>query len=87
MARRVKLGSSVIIGKDLWLNIVPEAAGEINIVIDDNCCSGIRSWISAKNHIHLERDVSFGPSLLSMDHRHAKENPNMPIREQPPSGR
>ena len=85
MARRIKLGNSVIIGKDVWLNVIPEATDEINIVIDDNCCLGPRTWISAKNHIHLERDVNIGPSVLIMDHGHAYEDPNVPIRNQPPT--
>ena len=83
MARRIKLGNSVIMGKDVWLNIVSDATGDLNIVIDDNCCLGARSWISAKNLIHLERDVNLGPSVLIMDHGHAYENPNMPISKQP----
>jgi acetyltransferase-like isoleucine patch superfamily enzyme len=83
MAHRIKLGNSVIMGKDVWLNIVPEATGDLNIVIDDNCRLGARSWISAKNLIHLERDVNLGPSVLIMDHGHAYENPNMPISKQP----
>ena len=85
MACRVKLGNSVIIGKDVWLNIIPEATDEINIVIDDNCCLGPRTWISAKNHIRLERDVKVGPSVLIMDHGHAYVNPDVPIRNQPPT--
>jgi acetyltransferase-like isoleucine patch superfamily enzyme len=82
MARRIKLGSSVVMGKDVWLNIIPEATGEVNIVIDDNCCIAARSWISAKNHIHLERDVNVAPSVLIMDHGHAYENIALPIRKQ-----
>lgn len=85
MARRIKLGNSVVISKDVWLNIIPEATEEINIIIDDNCHLGPRSWISAKNRIHLEQDVSLGPSVLIMDHGHAYENPNLPISKQPPT--
>jgi acetyltransferase-like isoleucine patch superfamily enzyme len=59
-----------MIGKDVWLNIIPGATGEVNIVIDDNCCLAARSWISAKNHIHLGRDVNLAPSVLIMDHNH-----------------
>jgi acetyltransferase-like isoleucine patch superfamily enzyme len=89
MARRVKIGNSVSLGKDVWLNIIPEATDEINIVIDDNCLIAPRSWISAKNLIHLERDVLIEPSVLIMDHGHVYENPNKPIRKQPatPGGR
>jgi acetyltransferase-like isoleucine patch superfamily enzyme len=82
MAPRIKLGSSVVMGKDVWLNIIPEATGEVNIVIDDNCCIAARSWISARNHIHLERDVDIAPSVLIMDHNHAYDNIALPIRKQ-----
>lgn len=82
MARRIKLGNSVTIGKDVWFNIIPEATDEINIAIDDHCRIGPRSWISAKNQIRLERDVILEPSVLIMDHSHAYENPNVPIKKQ-----
>lgn len=85
MARRIKLGNRVSIGKDAWLNIIPEATDEINIIIEDNCSLAPRSWISARNHIHLERDVKVDPSVLIMDHGHAYVNPNVPIRNQPPT--
>jgi acetyltransferase-like isoleucine patch superfamily enzyme len=85
MAPRMQLGNSVTIGKDVWLNIIPEATEEINIIIDDNCSLGPRSWISARNHIHLEQDVKVGPSVLIMDHGHTYVNPNVPIRTQPPT--
>lgn len=84
-ARRVKLGNSVIMGKDVWLNIIPLATGEVNIVIDDNCCLAARTWISARNHIHLERDVKVGPSVLIMDHNHAYDNVALPIIKQGPT--
>ena len=88
MARRIKLGNSVIMGKDVWLNVVSDT-DEVTIVIDDNCCIAARSWISAKNHIHLERDVNLGPSALIVDHNHSYENTELPIRKQgaTPGGR
>jgi len=76
------LGSSVIIRKDAWLNVLPEASGELNIVIDDNCCVAARNIISAKNYIHLERDVILASSVLIMDHNHAFEDVTRPIRDQ-----
>jgi acetyltransferase-like isoleucine patch superfamily enzyme len=84
MARRIVLGNSVTIGKDAWLNIIPEAKNEVNIIIEDNCRIGARSWISAKNQIHIERDVHLGPSVLIVDHGHAYEDPTVPIKKQPP---
>lgn len=84
MARRIKIGDSVIIAKDVWLNIIPECTDDVNILIEDNCRIAAWSWISAKNQIHLERDVVVGPSVLIMDHGHSYENPNVPIAKQPP---
>ena len=83
MAPRIKLGNSVTVGKDVWLNIIPEATDPLNIIIDDHCRIAARTWISAKNHIHIERDVTIAPEALIMDHGHAYENPNLSIRRQP----
>lgn len=83
-APQIKLGSSLIIKKDVWLNVIVEATGEPKIIIDDNCWIGARSIISAKNCIHLERDVTLDTSVLIMDHGHAYEDIGRPIREQPP---
>ncbi len=83
-APQIKLGSSVIIKKDVWLNVIVEATGEPKIIIDDNCWIGARSIISAKNYIHLEHDVTLDTSVLIMDHGHAYEDIGRPIREQPP---
>jgi acetyltransferase-like isoleucine patch superfamily enzyme len=85
IAPRVRLGSSVIIGKDAWLNIIPEATGDVNIVIDDNCYLAARTCISAKNHIHLERNVTVAPSVLIMDHSHFYEWTQLPIKKQKPT--
>jgi acetyltransferase-like isoleucine patch superfamily enzyme len=82
IASRIKLGSAVNIKKDTWLNIVPEASGELNIFIDDGCLIGARSVISAKNYIHLEKDVIVSSSALIMDHNHAFDDINGAIRDQ-----
>jgi acetyltransferase-like isoleucine patch superfamily enzyme len=81
-AHRIKLGNCVLIKKDSWLNIPDEAQGGVNIVIDDDCAIGSRSILSAKNFIHIERDVIFGSSVLITDHNHAYEDINLPIRQQ-----
>jgi acetyltransferase-like isoleucine patch superfamily enzyme len=82
MANRIKIGNSVVIRKDAWLNIIPEANNDINIILEDNCVIGARNVISAKNRIHLERDVMLATSVLIMDHNHAHEDPDLPIRFQ-----
>ncbi|MGA8439331.1 MAG: acyltransferase [Candidatus Sulfotelmatobacter sp.] len=76
------LGNSLIIRKDAWLNILPEATGELNLVIDDNCVISARTVISAKNFIHIEHDVIMATSVLIMDHNHAYEDITLPIRAQ-----
>lgn len=83
-AHRIKLGRDVCIGKDVWLNVARsrDSQNDPAIVIDDNCTIARGSMISAKNSIHFERDVLFGPSALIMDHSHAYEDVTQPIRDQ-----
>jgi acetyltransferase-like isoleucine patch superfamily enzyme len=86
IAHKIKLGNSVIIRKDVWLNtwldILPEASDDLSIVIDDNCLIGARDVISAKNLIHIERDVIIGTSVLIQDHNHVYEDIKLPIKAQ-----
>ena len=72
IARHIKIGNSVSIDRDVWLNIpyVPETSDPV-IIIDDGCKIGRRVLISAKNRIHVERDTIFAPNVLLMDHNHA----------------
>ena len=88
-APQIKFGSSVIVKKDVWLNVIVEATGEPKIIIDDNCRLGARSILSAKNYIHLECDVTLDTSVLIMDHSHGYEDISRPCRDQfpPPGGR
>ena len=82
MAARIALGKSVTISKDAWLNVIPEATNELNIIIDDGCCVSARTVISAKNCIHLETGVTIAPSVLIQDHSHFYESIHLPIRKQ-----
>jgi acetyltransferase-like isoleucine patch superfamily enzyme len=84
VAHRIKLGSSVTIWEDAWLNvtIIGERTGEPVIVIEDNCVIGARCQLSGKNCIHIERDVILSSSVLVMDHSHAYEDITVPICEQ-----
>ena len=88
-ASHIRLGSSIIIRKDSWLNIIAGGAHELKLIIEDNCSLGYRTSISAKNLIHLERNVIVAASVLIQDHNHAYENIKFPIREQgvTPGGR
>jgi acetyltransferase-like isoleucine patch superfamily enzyme len=88
-AKQVRLGNSVIIGKDSLLYIVQDEASGVKLLIDDNCSIGARSTISARNYIHIGRDVITGTSVLIQDHHHTHESTDLPIREQgiTPGGR
>jgi acetyltransferase-like isoleucine patch superfamily enzyme len=82
-AVRISLGNSVSLRKDSWLNVATEdPEGEPVIVLDDNCCIGNGSIISAKNRIHLERDVLVGQQVIMLDHNHEYEDITTPVREQ-----
>jgi acetyltransferase-like isoleucine patch superfamily enzyme len=82
IAAHIRLGSSVLIGKDAWINIVSDGVQDIKITIDDNCSIGARDTISAKNSIHIERNVIIATSVLIQDHNHAYEDIGRPIRVQ-----
>jgi acetyltransferase-like isoleucine patch superfamily enzyme len=81
-ASRIKLGNSIIFRKDTWLNIISERSDESTLTIEDNCCLGYRTTISAKSSIHLERYVMIAASVLITDHNHAYQDIDVPIREQ-----
>jgi acetyltransferase-like isoleucine patch superfamily enzyme len=71
-----------MIARDVWLNVPYEEGEKIKIVIDDGCSMGPRNILSAKNLIHVERDVIFGASVLVQDHSHAYEDVSVPIKDQ-----
>ena len=80
---RISLGNSISLRKDAWLSVATEdPTGEPVIVIDDNCNIGYGSIISAKNRIHLERDVLIGQQVLIVDHNHRYEDTTLPIVKQ-----
>jgi acetyltransferase-like isoleucine patch superfamily enzyme len=82
-ASRISLGNSVSLRKGAWLNAaVDESTGEPVIVIEDNCAVGPDTVISAKNRIHIERDVLIAGAVLIMDHNHAYEDIKVPIVNQ-----
>ncbi|MFI5092218.1 MAG: acyltransferase [Candidatus Acidiferrales bacterium] len=84
VAPGIRLGNSVIIRNHAWINTfdLSDAEGGIKIVIDDNCVINAQCVISAKNNIHLERDVMVSACSLIMDHNHAYEDVGRPIQEQ-----
>ena len=82
-AVRISLGNSVSLKKDAWLNVATEdPTGEPVIVIDDNSHLGYGSIVSAKNRIHIERNVIIAQSVLIIDHNHSYEDISVPIAEQ-----
>jgi acetyltransferase-like isoleucine patch superfamily enzyme len=83
-ASYMKIGHHVTLGREVWLNI-PNVSicNESAIIIEDGCGIGRRSVISAKNQIHIQENVIFGPSVLVMDHNHAFEDVTIPIAQQP----
>jgi len=84
LAHRIQLGNSVTLGKDTWLNVVLPAQKRAHpvIILDDGCVIGRRSQISAKNCVHLERDVMIGPGALIQDHSHEYEDIAQAIKHQ-----
>jgi acetyltransferase-like isoleucine patch superfamily enzyme len=79
-ASRISLGHSSSLREYAWLNVATEdPTGEPTIVLDENCHIGFGSIISAKNRIHLERDVLVGQMALLVDHNHAYEDITVPI--------
>jgi len=82
-AVRISLGNSVSLRKDAWLNVATEDPnGEPVIVLEDNCHIGYGSILSARNLIHLERDVLVGQQVIIVDHNHAYEDITLPVIEQ-----
>jgi acetyltransferase-like isoleucine patch superfamily enzyme len=84
VAPGIRLGDSVIIRNHAWINTfdLSVAEGAVKIVIDDNCVINAQCVISAKNNIHLERDVMVSACALVMDHNHAYEDVGRSIQAQ-----
>jgi acetyltransferase-like isoleucine patch superfamily enzyme len=84
VAPGIKLGNSVIIRNNAWVNTfdLSGAEDEVKIVIDDHCVINAQCVISAKNNIHLECDVMVSACVLIMDHNHAYEDISLPIQAQ-----
>jgi len=83
-ASGIRLGNAVIIRNNAWLNTfdLSGAGRDPKIIIDDACVINAQCVISAKNNIHLERDVMVSACALIMDHNHAYEDISIPIKAQ-----
>lgn len=83
LAHRIRIGNSVEIHKDVQLGISPpDEEGEPVLIIEDGCLIARRSQISARNCVHIERNVIVSASVLIMDHNHEYEDIGASIREQ-----
>lgn len=82
LAHHIRLGSRVEIGKQTWLSTGSGDNQKIQLTIEDDCCIGARCTISAKNSIHLERDVVLASDVLIIDNNHAHEDVVTPIARQ-----
>jgi acetyltransferase-like isoleucine patch superfamily enzyme len=81
-ATRIQLGNHVEIGKHTWLHLGMEGEHALKITIEDDCRIAARCTITAKNSIHLEREVVLAPDVLIMDHAHAYQDLSRPIKTQ-----
>jgi acetyltransferase-like isoleucine patch superfamily enzyme len=82
-APRISLGNDVSLREYAWLNpATDDPTGEPTIVLEDNCHIGFGSIISAKNRIHLERDVLVGQVVIIVDHNHAYDDISAPVLDQ-----
>lgn len=80
----VKIGNSVIIRNHAWINTfdLHESETGIKIIIEDHAVINAQCVISAKNLVHIGRNVMVSACSLVMDHNHAYEDPNRPIQAQ-----
>ena len=85
LAPRLCFGNGVVIGRNAWLTCGMEDQHEIKINIEDDCRIGAGCSITCKNSILLERGVVLAPGVLVMDHGHAYEDVNRPIKMQGPT--
>jgi len=86
LAPHIRLGNHVEIGRHTWFHTwsIPtiEDKNALKIIVEDGSRIGPRCTISAANSIHLEREVVLGSDILVMDHAHAYEDINIPIKDQ-----
>jgi acetyltransferase-like isoleucine patch superfamily enzyme len=65
----ISIGKNVGLARDSRIDVSAVKGNDPPVVIlEENCGLGRWCVISARNHIHVMRDVLFGPSVLVMDH-------------------
>jgi acetyltransferase-like isoleucine patch superfamily enzyme len=86
LAPHLRVGNRVEIGRHTWFHtwctLCVENNHEVKIIIEDDCRIAARCTITAKNSIHLERDVVLASDVLIMDHAHAYQVVSRPISVQ-----
>ncbi|HEX8814387.1 MAG TPA: acyltransferase [Terriglobales bacterium] len=84
LASHVELGNRVVIGKHSWFHtwVDPDMKHQIKIILEDDCHISSRCTITAKNLIRIGRGAVLSSDVLVMDHGHAYENIDQPIKDQ-----
>ena len=82
--RLIQLGNDVMVDKDVWLHPVLPMEHKCGpaIIIDDGTFIARRCQISARNQVHIERDVLLSASVLITDNSHAYEDVTRSIKHQ-----
>jgi acetyltransferase-like isoleucine patch superfamily enzyme len=80
----IKIGNKVILRNHAWINTfdLHESETGIKIIIDDETVINAQCVISAKNLVHIGRNVMVSACSLIMDHNHAYEDAGRPIQLQ-----
>ena len=80
----IQIGNRVIVDKDVWLHpVLPEEEKSgPTIILDDGCLIARRCQISARNCVHIERDVLLSASVLITDNSHEYEGADTRIKDQ-----
>lgn len=82
-AKYISIGDNVYLAEYAWINVAElPRDGKPAIILEDNCGIGRHNVISAKNRIHIGRNVLFAPAVLVTDHNHEFGDPAVPIKLQ-----
>lgn len=77
---RIRLGNAITLMAHTRLNVATEdPTGEPTIILEDHCALCFGTIISARNRVHLERDVLVSQMALIMDHNHSYEDISLPV--------
>lgn len=74
MPKMIFIGKYSHLGKDVWLNALPNTDKKINIVIGKYTDIGRRTTITSAKSIRIGDKVLIGPNCFITDHNHGYEN-------------